>query len=157
MTYRQRRDGEPRRPHARGTGERRVEPDPATTAAAPDPYAAACPSRALLARIGEKWATLIVAELQGGPRRFGALHRRLEGVSQKMLTQTLRNLERDGLLTRTLLSDRPIEVSYALTARGESLAAVVDALKEWARLHYLDVAREQHRYDAAHGTRGQQP
>lgn len=114
----------------------------------PDPYLAACPSRGLLARIGEKWAALALVELDAGPRRFGELLRRLQGVSQKMLTQTLRHLERDGLITRTLVSDRPIQVSYALTDRGRSLAPILFALKEWARLHYLDVENARQASDA---------
>lgn len=117
---------------------------------APDPYLAACPSRGLLARIGEKWAALALVELDAGPRRFGELQRRLQGVSQKMLTQTLRHLERDGLITRTLLSDRPIQVSYALTDRGRSLAPILFALKEWARLHYHAVEAARQTHDAAY-------
>jgi len=117
---------------------------------APDPYLAACPSRGLLARIGEKWAALALAELEAGPRRFGELQRRLQGVSQKMLTQTLRHLERDGLISRTLLSDRPIQVSYALTERGRSLAPILFALKEWARVHYLAVEDARQAHDAQH-------
>lgn len=116
---------------------------------APDPYHAACPSRALLARIGEKWAALALADLEAGPRRFGDLQRRLQGVSQKMLTQTLRHLERDGLITRTLISDRPIQVSYALSDHGRSLAPILFALKEWARLHYLAVEVARLTHDAA--------
>lgn len=125
-------------------------PEPAGDGPAPDPYLAACPSRALLARIGEKWAALALVELETGPRRFGELQRRLQGVSQKMLTQTLRHLERDGLISRTLLSDRPIQVSYALTERGRSLAPILFALKEWARLHYLAVQNAREAHDALH-------
>ena len=120
---------------------------------APDPYLAACPSRALLARLGEKWSALALVELEAGPRRFGELQRRLQGVSQKMLTQTLRHLERDGLLQRTLLSDRPIQVSYALTPLGHSLAPILRALKDWVRVHYLQVAALQQ----AAGTPGPLP
>lgn len=122
----------------------------ASASPAPDPYLAACPSRALLARIGEKWAALALVELEAGPRRFGELQRRLQGVSQKMLTQTLRHLERDGMISRTLLSDRPIQVSYALTERGRSLAPILFALKEWARLHYLAVEDARRAHDATH-------
>lgn len=118
-------------------------PTPPEATPAPDPYLAACPSRALLARLGEKWSALALVELEAGPRRFGELQRRLQGVSQKMLTQTLRHLERDGLLQRTLLSDRPIQVSYALTPLGQSLAPILRALKDWVRVHYLQVAALQ--------------
>ncbi|MFO1496662.1 MAG: helix-turn-helix domain-containing protein [Lysobacterales bacterium] len=127
---------------------------PDLAGASPDPYLAACPSRALLARVGEKWATLALAELAAGPRRFAELMRRLQGVSQKMLTQTLRNLERDGLISRTLVCDRPIQVRYALTDRGQSLAPVLNALTAWARTHYLDVRRSQQDYDATPSAAG---
>ncbi|MGN6151329.1 MAG: winged helix-turn-helix transcriptional regulator [Lysobacteraceae bacterium] len=114
----------------------------------PDPYLAACPSRQLLARLGEKWAMLIVNDLAPGPKRFGQLARRIEGVSQKMLTQTLRNLERDGLVARTVVCDRPIAVSYALTAMGADLLPIMAAMKTWTQQHVLDVERENRRYDA---------
>lgn len=126
-----------------------MPPDPA-----PDPYLAACPSRALLARLGEKWSALVLVELEVGPRRFGELQRRLQGVSQKMLTQTLRHLERDGLLQRTLLSDRPIQVSYALTPLGQSLAPILRALKDWVRIHYLQVAALQQAHQVEDITQG---
>lgn len=98
----------------------------------PDAFLAACPSRGLLARLGEKWAVLALVALADGPLRFGALRRRLEGVSQKMLTQTLRRLERDGLLTRTLYDEMPLRVEYALTDAGRSALAPLRAMKAWA-------------------------
>ena len=114
----------------------------------PDPYLAACPSRQLLARLGEKWAMLIVNDLEAGPKRFGQLARRIEGVSQKMLAQTLRNLERDGLVARTVVCDRPIAVSYALTPMGMDLLPIMAAMKAWTQQHFLDVERQNLRYDA---------
>lgn len=106
-----------------------------------------CPSRHLLARLGEKWTVLAITDLAGGPVRFGQLLRRLEGVSQKMLTQTLRNLERDGLISRAVVNDRPIQVSYALTPMGQDLLPVVAALTEWTRSHYVLVEAQQQLYD----------
>lgn len=97
-----------------------------------DVFARACPSQALLARVGEKWALLVVLALASQPMRFGALRRRLEGVSQKMLTQTLRRLESDGLVTRTAHEERTLRVEYALTALGAELVPIAHALKEWA-------------------------
>ena len=125
------------------------EPPQALDGPAPDPYLAACPSRVLLARIGEKWCALALVELELGSRRFGELQRRLQGVSQKMLTQTLRNLEQDGLISRTLVCDRPIQVSYALTERGRSLAPILRTLKEWARLNCLAVEHARQADDSA--------
>jgi DNA-binding HxlR family transcriptional regulator len=113
----------------------------------PDPYIAACPSRRLLARLGEKWAILAINDLADGPKRFGHLRRRIEGVSQKMLTQTLRNLERDGIVDRKVVSDRPIQVSYALTPMGEDLLPVVAAMKTWTQRYYLSVEQHHRLYD----------
>jgi DNA-binding HxlR family transcriptional regulator len=98
----------------------------------PDAFLKECPSRALLARIGEKWALLAVACLASGPFRFGALRRTIQGVSQKMLTQTLRNLEDDGLVKRTIYDERPLRVEYALTQNGTDLLPIVLKLKAWA-------------------------
>jgi DNA-binding HxlR family transcriptional regulator len=98
----------------------------------PDAFLRACPSRALLARIGEKWALLTVACLASGPLRFGALKRTIEGVSQKMLTQTLRNLEDDGLVKRTIYDERPLRVEYALTPLAKDLMPIILELKIWA-------------------------
>ena len=85
-----------------------------------DAYLAPCPSRLLLDRISDKWVTLVICSLEDGPQRFSELSRRLAGVSQKMLTQTLRTLERDGLVTRTVTASVPVRVDYALTPLGHS-------------------------------------
>jgi DNA-binding HxlR family transcriptional regulator len=105
----------------------------------PNAFLKACPSQAVLARIGEKWAALVIVALAEGPLRFGALMRRLDGVSQKMLTQTLRSLENDGLLTRTLYDEMPLRVEYSLTPLGRSLVPHLAALKAWAEdnLHQI--------------------
>lgn len=101
----------------------------------PNAFLRACPSRAVLARIGEKWAMLSLVSLADGPVRFGGLMRTLEGVSQKMLTQTLRNLEEDGLISRHLYNEMPLRVEYELTELGRTLLPMVIELKRWAELN----------------------
>lgn len=86
----------------------------------------------ILARVGDKWSVLIVAQLAGGPRRFNELKRRVAGISQRMLTLTLRGLERDGLLTRTVFPTVPPSVEYELTKLGVSLGKPVEMLASWA-------------------------
>ncbi|MES0884049.1 winged helix-turn-helix transcriptional regulator [Roseibium sp. SCP14] len=98
----------------------------------PDAFVLACPSRDILARLAEKWTMLVVVALQDGPMRFGALKRRVEGVSQKMLTQTLRNLEMDGLVTRQVFDEMPLRVEYELTELGQELVPLNQAIKTWA-------------------------
>lgn len=115
----------------------------------PDAFVAACPSRGLVARLGEKWAMLALTALADGPVRFGALKRRLEGISAKMLGQTLRSLERDGLVARTLRDARPIAVDYRLTARGRDLLPLARALKDWAEANLHAIEADNARYDAA--------
>ncbi|MFD8969928.1 winged helix-turn-helix transcriptional regulator [Streptomyces sp. NPDC059568] len=107
-----------------------------------------CPTNRLLDRIGEKWVALILKELAEGPRRYGELDRTIAGASQKMLTQTLRRLERDGLLARTVTPAVPVRVDYALTPLGQSLVPVMQAVTRWAEqnIEQIDVARES--YDA---------
>ncbi|MFN8829660.1 MAG: winged helix-turn-helix transcriptional regulator [Labrys sp. (in: a-proteobacteria)] len=112
-------------------------------ASRPDAFLRLCPSRAVMARIGEKWTALSLAALKDGPMRFGALMRRLDGVSQKMLSQTLRNLERDGLITRHVHDERPLRVDYELTDRGADLVPIILALKAWAERHLHDIQRSQ--------------
>ena len=107
----------------------------------PDAFARACPSRLVLARVGEKWSLMALVALIDGPMRFGALHRKLEGVSQKMLSQTLRNLERDGLVIRTVYDVRPLRVDYTLTDCGRSLTPHVLALKRWAEENLHNIER----------------
>ncbi|MFI7546765.1 winged helix-turn-helix transcriptional regulator [Actinoplanes sp. NPDC049599] len=126
-----------------------------------DAFLAACPSRRLLDRIADKWVTLVLAALRsdgpprpgadcaGAPRpmRYSELARRLAGVSQKMLTQTLRSLERDGLVTRTVTPTVPVTVTYELTDLGLSLHEVVRGLKGWAETHMDDVFAHRATYD----------
>ncbi len=115
-----------------------------------DPYDRNCPSRRLLDRIGDRWTVLIVGILaEEGPIRFGELARRVDGISQKMLTQTLRSLERDGLVRRTLYPQVPPRVEYELTDSGTSLRGPLRALEEWAVEHMGPVSAAQAAYDEA--------
>ena len=117
-----------------------------------DAFLAGCPSRQLLDRISDKWVALILAALSGDdePRsmRYSELSRRLAGVSQKMLTQTLRSLERDGLLTRTVTPTVPVTVSYELTDLGISLQEVMRGFKAWAEGHMDQVLANRAAYDS---------
>jgi DNA-binding HxlR family transcriptional regulator len=112
-------------------------------------YLAECPARRLLDRLSDKWVTLALTALAHGPRRYSDLARTIAGASQKMLTQTLRNLERDGLVTRTLTPGVPVRVDYALTPLGESLLPLVAAIKDWAETHIDEVEAARERYDRA--------
>ncbi len=122
-------------------------------AAPPDPYAAGCPTRLLLDRIGDKWMVLTLSLIRDKPRRFNTLRRDIEGVTQKMLSQTLKQMERDGLITRTVLPTMPVSVEYAITPLGQTLAAVLDGLQLWARDHIADVLAARQLYDGSAGLR----
>ena len=113
-----------------------------------NPYDSTCPSRQVLDRIGDKWSVLILGLLADGPRRFTELSRQIEDVSQKMLTQTLRGLERDGLISRTVHASVPPRVDYASTDLGRTLTATLAALEAWASTHIGDVVKARARYDA---------
>ena len=112
-----------------------------------DAFLADCPSRMVLDRISDKWVTLVIASLADGPRRFSEVSRQLAGVSQKMLTQTLRTLERDGLVSRTVTPSVPVRVDYELTALGHSLLDPIKHLKAWAEDHVPEVREAQESYD----------
>ena len=102
----------------------------------------------VLARIGDKWSVLIVMLLIGRPHRFNELKREVGGISQRMLTLTLKGLERDGLVRRTVHHTVPPRVEYGLTPLGHSLAGPVRALGEWAKAHMDEIDAAQARYDA---------
>jgi DNA-binding HxlR family transcriptional regulator len=102
-------------------------------------YAANCPTRQALDRIADKWTALIVGMLAERPHRFSELLRAVEGVSQKMLTQTLRSLERDGLVRRVVKPTVPVTVEYSLTATGRTLAEPLEAIRAWAEHHIEEV------------------
>lgn len=112
-----------------------------------DAYLATCPSRHLLDRISDKWVSLALIALRDGSLRYSELARELAGVSQKMLTQTLRALERDGLIDREVTASVPVRVDYSLTELGESLLPVLAAIKTWAEHNMDDVAAARERYD----------
>jgi DNA-binding HxlR family transcriptional regulator len=102
----------------------------------------------VLARVGDKWSVLIVSLLGDGPRRFSEIKRMVGGISQRMLTLTLRGLERDGLVTRTVFPTIPPRVDYELTDLGRSLSVPVGALGAWARENQLKIATARQAFDA---------
>ncbi|WP_405182571.1 helix-turn-helix transcriptional regulator [Nocardia sp. NBC_01377] len=110
-----------------------------------DAYSAKCPTRHVLDRIASKWTILVVDSLLGGTMRYTDLSRRIEGVSQKMLTQTLRSLESDGFLTRTAHPTIPPRVEYDLTDLGRSLAEPISALRQWTETHINEIERARTR------------
>lgn len=114
----------------------------------PDVYSANCPTRQILDRVGDKWAVLILLLLREEPMRFNRLRRTIEGISQKMLSQVLKSLERDGLIKRRVIATVPVTVEYSITQLGQTLAAAVDPLRDWAEENLKDVLAAQRRYDA---------
>ena len=114
----------------------------------PNAYAANCPTRQILDRVGDKWAVLILLLVRDEPMRFNALRRAIEGISQKMLSQVLKSLERDGLIRRRVIATVPVTVEYSITALGTTLAAAVDPLRDWAERNLKEVLNAQRRYDA---------
>jgi len=132
-----------------------------------DAFLAGCPSRRLLDRISDKWVALVLAALGGDgtgcpggdhvgdphAMRYSELARRLAGVSQKMLTQTLRSLERDGLVTRTVTATVPVTVTYALTDLGLSLHQLMRGIKDWAEAHMDEVLAHRAQYDTGSAER----
>lgn len=102
-------------------------------------YSAACPSRQALDRIADKWTVLIIGALERGPLRFGQLRDAIDGVSEKMLTQTLRSLQRDGLVGRRDYGTMPPQVDYRLTDLGTTLTEPVAAVRAWAERYIVDV------------------
>ncbi|QOR70494.1 helix-turn-helix transcriptional regulator [Ruania alkalisoli] len=113
-----------------------------------DAYLSNCPSRQLLDRISNKWVTLVICALgEEGTMRYSEIARRLAGVSQKMLTQTLRSLERDGLVMREVTPSVPVRVDYSLTALGNSLLGTIQHVKSWAEEHMTGVDEARRRYD----------
>jgi DNA-binding HxlR family transcriptional regulator len=108
----------------------------------------ACPSRLVLDRVAEKWTGLVVLALSDGTLRFGELRDRIGGVAPKVLTQTLRNLERDGLVTRTVHAEVPPRVEYALTDLGASLREPLAAIQLWAEANVARVLANRQRSDA---------
>jgi DNA-binding HxlR family transcriptional regulator len=108
-----------------------------------------CPVRQVLDRVGDKWSVLIIVVLGRGQLRFNELHRVIDGISQRMLTLTLRNLERDGLVSRTVHATVPPRVDYALTELGWTLLGPLDTLTEWAYRNVPDIEAAREKYDSA--------
>jgi DNA-binding HxlR family transcriptional regulator len=113
-----------------------------------DAYLSTCPSRKVLEVLANKWTALLIPALRGGPMRFGELRRRLDGITQKSLTQALRTLERDGLVTRTQHLTIPPRVDYALTDLGREAAELLDGLHVWAERNLGAVLEARTTYDA---------
>jgi DNA-binding HxlR family transcriptional regulator len=105
--------------------------------------------REVLNRVGDKWSVLVIGVLGAGPRRFNELRKGIEGISQRMLTLTVRGLERDGLVTRTLFPTIPPRVDYALTPLGRTLLEPVNALAKWADRNREQIQSARDRFDAA--------
>lgn len=113
-----------------------------------DVMVATCPSRTSLAKIANKWTAMIVIALNDGPLRFGVLRDAVDGISGKVLTETLRDLERDGILTRTMYNEMPPRVEYELTALGQTLRDPLAALGHWAQEHIETVLHARDEYDS---------
>ncbi|WNV75643.1 helix-turn-helix domain-containing protein [Geodermatophilus sp. DSM 44513] len=114
-----------------------------------DAFLASCPARHVLSVLSDKWVGLVVSALGERPKRYSELRREIAGVSQKMLTQTLRSLEREGLVQRTVTAEVPVRVDYRLTDLGGSLLPVLQALKTWSEQHVDAMAAARERYDSA--------
>ena len=114
-----------------------------------DAYQTECPTRLVLNRIADKWAVLVLGLLETETKRFSTLQREIGGISQKMLTQTLRGLERGGLIARTIYPTVPPKVEYTITPLGKTLVGLLAALRVWAEAHIEEVHQAQSNYDKA--------
>jgi len=115
---------------------------------APDAFARDCASRVILDRIGDRWTVLVVVALADGRLRFSELRSRIEGITPKVMTQTLRALERDGLIPREVFAEVPPRVEYELTDLGRDLLAPIDAVRIWAEQHASRIVANRDLYDA---------
>lgn len=111
-------------------------------------YSEVCPTRLVLDRVADKWVILILGRLMAEPHRFNSLRREIEGVSQKVLSQALKRLERDGLIARRAFATVPVTVEYSITPLGRTLAETVASLTHWAETHIESVLAAQRAYDA---------
>ena len=123
---------------------------PLSAVAAYDVFKQNCPSRHVFDLIGERWTGLVLLALHGETQRFSALRRQIEGISQKMLTQTLRALQREGLLERQAFATVPVTVEYSLTPLGESLCQVIEGLRTWAYANEVCMNSARQAYDRQH-------
>ena len=119
-----------------------------------DVLAEACPTRQVISRIGDRWSLLVLYALEDGTLRFQELRRRVEGISQKMLTQTLRTLERDGLIRRTVHASVPPKVEYTLSPLGADLSGTIAAIRSWAYRNMDQIDASRRDYDARPTTTG---
>jgi len=117
-------------------------------------YSQCCPARMVLDRLADKWSLLLIGRLRGGSVRFNQLRREVEGISQKVLSQTLKKLERDGLVDRRAYPTVPVTVEYSLTTLGETLSATIESLSHWAESNIEAVVAAQRQYDAQLPTAG---
>ena len=117
----------------------------------PSVYDRACPARLVLDHLADKWAVLIIGQLANGTMRFAELRRAVDGISQKMLTVTLRDLERDGLVNRKLYASVPPKVEYSLTSLGASLSDKAEELCRWAEANMEQILRARDRFDKRAG------
>lgn len=106
-----------------------------------------CPTRMVLDRIADKWAMLLLRRLMDGPARFNQLHRDIRGISHKVLSQTLKRLERDGMISRQAFATVPVTVEYRITPLGETLARMIAQLTVWAETHIGEILAAQTGYD----------
>lgn len=112
-----------------------------------NPYQKNCPTRLVLDRIADKWSVLILVKLRSGPIRFNTLRREIEGISQKVLSQTLKELERDGLVHRQVFPTVPVTVEYSITPLGNTLASVVKNVTDWAETNMDTILTAQQEFD----------
>ncbi|NTD87682.1 winged helix-turn-helix transcriptional regulator [Agrobacterium tumefaciens] len=117
----------------------------------PDCFSSDCPSRALFDQIADKWSMMVLAVLDDGPQRFNAIRRRLQGVTQKALTQCLRRLERNGLIAREVISLSPVAVQYQVTPLGNTLRGPLQELHKWTLVKLPDVAAAREAFDRTEG------
>ncbi|WJY14389.1 helix-turn-helix domain-containing protein [Pectobacteriaceae bacterium CE90] len=115
-------------------------------------YSKNCPARFVLDRLSNKWALLILDRLADEPVRFNQLRRDVEGISQKVLSQTLKNLERDGLIHRQAFATVPVTVEYSITSLGQTLVKTINELTHWAENNIEVIMQSQQRYDEANVT-----
>jgi DNA-binding HxlR family transcriptional regulator len=114
-------------------------------------FSSECPSRALFDQIADKWSMMVIAVLNEGPQRFNAIRRRLQGVTQKALTQCLRRLERNGLVAREVISLSPVAVQYHLTPLGHTLREPLQELHKWTLVKLPEVTAAREAFDSADG------
>lgn len=115
-----------------------------------DVYSRDCPARLVFDRLADKWSLLVLGRLRQGTLRFNGLRREVDGVSQKVLSLTLKKLERDGLVQREVSQAAPVTVEYSLTALGSTLAGAIEVLAQWTEAHMGEIDAAQRRYDARH-------